>query len=136
MIGKGVNLVLRLVLGGVFVYAGSLKVFNPPLFAQEIDQYALVPHEMINLMAITLPWVEVTAGVLLILGICVRANALILAGLATVFFIAISSVLARGLKIKCGCFGEVGSAFIGPWHLLLDGALLAAAIWLVCKSRD
>lgn len=130
---KWMNFGLRLAVGGVFVYAGMLKILHPQLFAHEIDQYSLLPHAGINLLTITLPWVELSAGLLLILGVWLRPSALVIAGLSTIFLLAIASVLARGLKIKCGCFGNVGESFVGPWNLVLDAALVAAAAWL-CRS--
>lgn len=133
---KIVTIILRVVLGGVFVFTGVVKVLNPQLFAHEIDQYSLVPHALINLMAITLPWVELVCGVMLVAGVWVRANALLLAGLSAVFFFAIASVLARGLKIKCGCFGAVGDSFAGPWNLALDVALLAMAVWIYKCTKE
>lgn len=130
---KWIRFLLRLALGGVFVYAGALKILHPQLFAHEIDQYSLLPHAGINLLAVTLPWVELVAGLALVLGVWVRAGALVVTGMSTVFLLAIISVLARGLKIKCGCFGNVGESFIGPWNLVLDIVLLAAAVWL-CRG--
>jgi putative oxidoreductase len=133
---KRINFLLRLAVGGVFVYAGAMKILHPQLFAHEIDQYGLLPHAGINLLAITLPWVELAAGLVLVLGVWVRAGALVVTGLSIVFLLAIISVLARGLKIKCGCFGTVGESFIGPWNLVLDILLLAAAVWICRGAKE
>src|SRR5712671_6141891 len=86
------------VVGGVFAFAGALKVFNPELFAHEIDQYSMLPHGLINLMAITLPWIELLCGLLLLSGHWVKASALVVSGLTVMFMIAIVSVMVRGLK--------------------------------------
>ena len=133
---RWIRVLLRLAVGGVFVYAGAMKILHPQLFAHEIDQYSLMPHTGINLLAITLPWVELVAGLALVLGVWVRAGALVVTGMSAVFLVAIISVLARGLKIKCGCFGTVGESFIGPWNLVLDTALLLAAVWIVVTSKE
>lgn len=45
------------------------------------------------------------------------------------FAAAIGSVLARGLHIKCGCFG-VFSVTLSPGHLLL---VLCLAVWLTVR---
>ena len=133
---RAAGLLVRLVLGGVFLYAGALKSYDPHMFANGIDQYDLLPRGGINTAAIILPWVEVVAGGLLVLGIWKRASALVLTGLTTGFFGAITSVLVRGLKIKCDCFGPVGTSFVTGWNLVLDGTLLALALWLVWYYRD
>jgi uncharacterized membrane protein YphA (DoxX/SURF4 family) len=120
----------------VFVYAGVLMIINPQSFAHEIDQYNFLPHALLNPLAITLPWVETLAGLVVITGVWARGGALVLTGLSAVFLFAVSSVLARGLKIKCGCFGTVGESFVGPWNVALDAALLAVALWLVWRLKD
>ena len=129
------SFLLRLGLGGVFVYAGAAKIFNPQLFAYEVDQYGLVPHAIINLVALILPWVEFICGIMVVLGVWLRASALLTGGMSGAFFLAVCSVLLRGLKIKCGCFGSVGQSFVGPSHLWLNGGCLLAAGWLVWHDR-
>ena len=130
------NFCLRLALGGVFVYAGAAKIFNPQLFAQEIDQYALLPHGFLNLIALILPWLEFICGIMVVLGVWLRASALLTGGMSLVFFLAVSSVLVRGLKIKCGCFGTVGQSFVGPSHLWLNGSAIFVAGWLGWHGKD
>ncbi len=130
------NIALRLILGGVFVFAGALKIYEPAKFALDIANYRLVPHILINLFAITLPWVEVLAGLLLIAGVWLRASALIVLAMTIMFFLAISSALARGLDIECGCFGTVGGRKIGLTSLAFDTGLLCMAAWLTWSSLN
>ena len=101
-----VALIFRLALAGVFLYAGIAKAWNPQEFGLEIARYRMVPHNLINVMAITLPWVEIAAGVLLVVGLWARAAALACTGMMVVFIAAIISALQRGLDISCGCFGD------------------------------
>ena len=100
-----VALVFRLALAAVFLYAGISKASNPQEFGLEIARYRMVPQNLINLMAITLPWIEILAGVLLVVGLWARAAALACVGMNIVFIAAIISALHRGLDISCGCFG-------------------------------
>ncbi len=130
------TMIMRLVLGAVFVFAGALKIFDPQLFAHEIDQYSIVPHASINLLALVLPWLELNCGILLVMGVWVRPAAGWVAIMSGSFLSAVMSVLVRGLKIKCGCFGTVGASFVGPWHLGMDLCLLAMAAWLFWKSKE
>ena len=124
------NIALRLILGGVFVFAGALKIYEPGKFALDIANYRLLPHELINLFAITLPWIEVLAGLFLLGGVWLRASALMVLAMTIMFFIAISSALARGLDIECGCFGTMGGRRIGLISLAFDTGLLCMAAWL------
>jgi len=103
-----ITLLARLVLGGVLLAAGGLKVFKPTESANAVAAYKLMPTELAHLIGYALPWLEVAIGLLLILGIMVRPAA-ILSGLIMVVFIgAIASVWARGILIDCGCFGGGG----------------------------
>jgi uncharacterized membrane protein YphA (DoxX/SURF4 family) len=139
MPAKFLGLSLRVALGAVFVFAGSIKILNPELFANEIYEYKILTgplHPLINVVAVTLPWIELVAGLLLITGMFVRASALVAMCMSIVFFFAIASVLARGLKITCGCFGTVGESFVGPHNLAIDFVLLAVAGWLMFRYKD
>ncbi len=130
------NFILRLALGGIFVVYGAPKIVNPAAFATSIDNYRLLPHEWINLLAITLPWIEVVAGLLLIVGVWKRANALLITVMLVVFLAAISQAVARGLNIECGCTGTVGGRKVGLMAIAEDLAMLAAAVWLTARERD
>lgn len=131
-----VNGILRLVVGGAFVIAGGLKIAGPAKFALDVSNYRLVPHDMINLAAILLPWVEVTAGLLVLAGIWLRAAALVITTLTVMFFAVIVSALARGWNIECGCFGTLGGKHIGLVNLAIDSTLLCLAALLANRSRD
>ncbi len=133
---KIVSLILRLVVGGVFVVAGMLKVLQPATFAADIGNYRLLPHEAINLLAITLPWIEVGAGVLLALGVWKRASAAVITVMLIVFLVAIGQALARGLDVRCGCFGTVEARRVSVLALGEDVALLAMAAWVAWREKD
>ncbi|MCI0534836.1 MAG: DoxX family membrane protein, partial [Verrucomicrobiales bacterium] len=108
---------LRLAVGGAFIAAGALKIASPEKFAVAVSNYRLLPHELINLVAILIPWVEVLAGLLVLAGIWLRAAALVITSLTVMFFVVITSALARGLNIECGCFGTVGGKHVGLTNL-------------------
>jgi uncharacterized membrane protein YphA (DoxX/SURF4 family) len=100
-------LVFRLVLGGLFVYAGVLKVGDPLDFAQNIRNYQLVGQSLSFVAALILPWLEVVAGVFLIAGIWKRGAALVVSSLLVFFVILTAVTMIRGLDVDCGCFGAV-----------------------------
>ncbi len=133
---KWVHLLLRWALAGVFIFAAVSKITAPDKFAIAISNYRLLPHEWVNLAAIVVPWVEVMTALLLIFGVWVRASALVFTGMTVAFFFMISSALARGLNIECGCFGTIGGKRVGLTSLLLDAALLLMAAWLVWRVKN
>ncbi|MEO1511567.1 MAG: MauE/DoxX family redox-associated membrane protein, partial [Planctomycetota bacterium] len=116
--GNSVLLLLRLVLGGLFVFAGSLKIADPQAFAFAIKGYDLLdPVGQGGLMAwlaFALPWTEVISGALLVVGARPRAAATVVAGLLAVFTGGYVSVLARGMSVECGCFGSSEFLCSGP----------------------
>ena len=128
------NVILRLLVGGAFVVAGALKVADPAKFALDVSNYRLVPYELINLVAILLPWIEITSGLFVLAGIWLRAAALVITSLTVVFLVLIVSALARGLNIECGCFETVGGKHIGLVNLVIDSALLVLSALLVKRS--
>ncbi len=125
---------LRLFIGGLFVYAGVIKIFNPTQFAGDVANYRLLPQVLVNFVAITLPWVETLAGILMVMGICLPGSTLVITGLMGIFLIAIGQALARGLDIRCGCFGTIEAGRIDALTLARDVALFIAAAWLYWRA--
>lgn len=115
----------RLLLGGVFLYAGLSKSRDITGFAGDIAAYRILPYQWNYLAAATLPYVEFMAGLLLLINRRVRPAALLVALLTLGFIAALASVLYRGLEIDCGCFG--GTTTAPQTALWRDLGLLALA---------
>jgi len=98
------ELVLRWITGVSFIYASIHKIAAPAAFAKIIYGYYLFPDASINLIAVILPFVELAAGMALILGIYPRSAGLIVCTLLTLFSLAVSVNLLRGHQFDCGCF--------------------------------
>ena len=131
-----------IVLGILFVVAAWAKLKDPPAFAQEIFNYALLPSGAVNLLAIFLPWLELLCSVLLFLGIWRRAAATTIAALLLVFIAALSINLARGRPVDCGCFGV--SAVVKTdaqrftdmrWAIARDVGMLVLVIQILIATR-
>ncbi|WP_199506504.1 MauE/DoxX family redox-associated membrane protein [Geodermatophilus sp. TF02-6] len=130
----------RLVLGGVFVVAGVLKVPDPAAAVRAVRAYQLLPESLAAPVAFGLPVVEIAVGLALLAGVFVRTAALAAAALLVVFLVRVGSAWARGLRIDCGCFGgggEVAAADTAyPTEVLRDGALLLGALVLARWPRS
>ena len=103
-----ITLLARLVLGGVLLVAGGLKLNKPTDSANAVAAYKIFPANLAHLVGYALPWLEVAIALLLIIGILVRPAAVVGGLIMVVFTAAIASVWARGLLIDCGCFGGGG----------------------------
>jgi uncharacterized membrane protein YphA (DoxX/SURF4 family) len=139
---RTVTLLLRIALGGIFVYAAWVKLFQfndgrlhliPwQLFAMAIDSYQLLPQSGVELAAKTLPWLELAIGLLLIAGRWVRLASLVTSGLLIVFFSLMLRAYVKGQEISCGCFGP---GEIISWKTLLrDGSMLAGSLWVMAMA--
>ena len=128
-----VLLLLRLAIGAVFVYAAWTKLRDPwMLFAISIDAYHLLPEWGVTLVARTLPWVELAAGLLLLSGRWMRISTVATSALLTLFFAMMVRAYVRGEAIDCGCFGP-GEA-ISRLTLLRDGSLLGGSLVLLVAA--
>jgi uncharacterized membrane protein YphA (DoxX/SURF4 family) len=128
----------RLVLAGIFVYAGYAKLFFPTLiphwpvsvalafFALQVDSYQLLPPWGVNFVAHTLPFAEVALGLLLLVGWRLRIWATVVSLIMLGFFGAVVRSYALGLQINCGCFATPEPLTIKT--VFRDGALVALAL--------
>lgn len=98
----------RVVLAGVLLYAGGIKVLQPDGARQAILAYRLFPVEWADVLGWALPIGEIGLGLLLLLGIWVRTSAILTGLLMAGFVLGIISVWVRGYSIDCGCFGVGG----------------------------
>ncbi len=103
---KNVLIAIRLLLGGLFVFAGATKMLNPQTFADSIAAYQILPFAVINPIAEGLPVFECITGLFLIAGWKCRAWALAVTGMLLIFTIGIGIGVVRGLHNNCGCFGD------------------------------
>jgi len=118
------SLVLRLYLSGIFIYASLHKINFPAEFADNIAGYLIVPHWLVNPLAVFMPWLELVCGLFLLAGVRVRAASLLICGMLIMFTLAVVVALIKDTPIGCGCFQSVGEA-ISWWTVLRDLAWLA-----------
>lgn len=104
---KAFSLIASVLLGTWFVYSGGLKIFGTGLdrFTYDVANYKLVYAPWDAVVAYTVPWAELVAGLCLMLGILKRGAILAIAGLVVVFAIAIGWAWNHNLDISCGCHG-------------------------------
>ena len=138
--GPWLTTAARVVLGGVFVVAGVLKLPDPAAAIRAVRAYRLLSEAFVGPVAFGLPVVEIAVGLALVAGVFVRTAALATAVLLAVFLLAVGSAWARGLQIDCGCFGNGGEVGAGqtayPFEVIRDAALLLVALALARPPRS
>jgi len=120
---------LRLIIGGLFLYAGLSKINQPYKFAAAIQAYQLLPQFFVGLVAVLIPWTEAVCGLALLFGRKSRSALLIFMLLLIFFIFIIGLTMSRGLEIDCGC-GLLANRRVGWLVLAEDFTLLMVISWL------
>src|SRR5690348_5323679 len=122
-------LLARLVLGGVWLWAGLAKLPHPNASVSAVRAYQLIPTGTAETVGRVLPMLEIVVGACLVLGLLVRVSGAVSALMLAAFIVGIVSVWVRGIEIDCGCFGSGGpnpnAADKYPWEVARDVGLLA-----------
>ena len=144
---KTLLLILRLILGGLFIFAASVKLSDPQGFFDSIHAFKLPAYFSQNLglhmgdaahlerlATFAVPWLELLAGLALVFGYCTRGAALVLSALLVFFLFGIYTVLARKMDVTCGCFGKFEipcQGAIGWCHVGRNTVLLAFGLTIL-----
>ncbi len=115
---------VRFILGFLFLYASIDKMINPARFAEVVYHYRVLPIELLNIVAILVPWVEAVLGVTLLLGIWIETTALILSCVTLFFIVLMISAIARGLNIECGCFSLDPEGSLISWKRIIEDVFM------------
>ena len=131
------GLVARLGLAAVWLLSGFEKASDPRETIVAVRSYELLSESLVGTMAATLPYLEISLGVLLVLGFATRLAASLSAVLLLVFIGGVISAAVRGLSIDCGCFGGGGTVAPGATtytlEILRDIGFLALAGYLIWR---
>ena len=119
---------IRLVVGITFIVAAWPKIVHPDAFALSVYYYHMMPASLLHAFALLVPWLEMVTGIALIIGWGRRGAALLVALLLLMFILGLSTALARGLDISCGCFGTDGGHAVGISLLIRDVAMFLALL--------
>lgn len=123
------------VIGGLFIYAGVLKVGDPAAFAKDISNFHLLPWPLGVALALYLPWLEMICGAALFVGRLRFGAVAILTALTGVFIGATIAARLRGIDVNCGCFGSASKDLTFGWHLAIDFAILGGLVLLSYWER-
>ncbi|WP_005035329.1 MauE/DoxX family redox-associated membrane protein [Holophaga foetida] len=132
----------QFLLGILFAVAAWPKLMDPPSFAKALWTYALFPAWSILPLALVVPWLELLCGLLLVLGIWVRAATSWITLLLLGFILALSINLVRRHPVDCGCFSVAATTRtteerLGDMRLdiLRDLGMLALATLTLLDQR-
>ena len=129
-----IDVLIRFIIGAIFIWASYDKIIDPGKFAREISNYRIVPFGLENTIAITLPWIELFIGFGLIAGLYINANSFIAGVLLLLFNILVFQAMVRGFNIECGCGLKEGQ-MVG-YGKLFENFLLFAGCVFVLKTKE
>ena len=138
---ESVGTLFRVILSGILLYAGGIKLFEPHGARDAILAYRIFSPSIAPVLGYALPILEIALGIFLLVGLFVRLSAIITAVLMLGFIAGIASVWVRGYSIDCGCFG--GGGDISPegratrytQEIIRDFLFTLLALWLARWPR-
>ena len=125
----------RLSIGAVFRVAALAKIGDPATFSLQIHRFHMMPVAAENVVAVTLPWIELLAALALVVQVRPRAGAAVALVLMVVFTVAVGAAWARKLDIECGCFGKAVPSRVGAQKLAENVGLTVLAALALQRRR-
>ena len=105
---NGLLRLAEICLGAILAISAVSHFNNQYRFFDSVLNYRILTGNSAELLAVLLPYLEITTGTALISGFFRKGAVAICTVLFAMFLVAQASALARGLKIGCGCFGDLG----------------------------
>jgi putative oxidoreductase len=128
------RLMVRTLLGTVFLRDSIGKILHPAGFAKQICGYQLLPESWIGAAAISLPRLEIVLGCFLIVVLWLPGAIAIKSLLFAFFLLALLINLFRGPDVDCGCFSTSSAGHGSRWtYLLRDLFFLALSMFLLLR---
>ena len=128
----------QIVAGLIFLASALGKIADLSAFSSSIHNFHLepfIPMAATNVLAMTIPWVELVAGLALLVGVRPRAGAFVYTALLAVFTIGVIAAMARGLSFDCGCFGRAGAGPVGAKKLAENLVMMAVGVVAAVERR-
>jgi uncharacterized membrane protein YphA (DoxX/SURF4 family) len=126
---------LRIVCGGILVYASLDKLGDPAKFSKFVENFNVLPLALVPLAAVVIPWLEFFTGLCLAAGFRWRGAALLFFVLLTVYTLALSWNLLNGVEMNCGCFSMESQEKLSIWTVLRDAVFLVMGFIVLTSSR-
>jgi uncharacterized membrane protein YphA (DoxX/SURF4 family) len=121
---------LRLLLAGIFGWAGIAKLITPQTFSEGVAAFQIFPSATINIIAMAVPALEIVAATLLLSPWWHRQGSLICVALSTAFIALFVWAGVHGISVSCSCFGSFAGVTSAQIGILRGAALLASSAFL------
>uniref|UniRef100_UPI0035942B9A BT_3928 family protein n=1 Tax=Aquiflexum sp. TaxID=1872584 RepID=UPI0035942B9A len=144
MIKHWILFVIRLLVGGLFIFSGLIKVNDPvgtsikleeyfDVFSNDIASFFYIFKEIALPLAVVLVVAEVVLGIMLILGVRLKFTVWALS-ILIIFFTFLTFYSAYFNKVTdCGCFGD--AIKLTPWESFIKDVILLSLIGVLFVFR-
>ena len=144
MIKQGIVFIIRLLVGGLFIFSGLIKVNDPvgtaikleeyfDVFSNDIASFFYIFKDIALPLAVVLVVAEVVLGIMLILGVRLKFTVWALS-ILIVFFTFLTFYSAYFNKVTdCGCFGD--AIKLTPWESFTKDVILLVLIGVLFVFR-
>lgn len=123
---KELAFILRLYIGGLFIFASLYKINHAVEFAESIANYQIVPYWAVNVLAVTMPWLELICGLMLVMGFRAKSVTVMIGVMMAMFTVALVINVIKDTPISCGCFSTSGDLI--SWRTVLRDFIWLAMI--------
>ena len=127
-----IDLLIRIILGSIFVYSGIYKIKDPQTFEVVIRNYKILGDPLVAMTAMTLPPLEIIVGICLIIKLCFKGAVFTSAALLITFICSLASLILRDIDIECGCLGLKTTL---QMQIFLDSVLLLSTFYLFYSAN-
>jgi len=124
MVWLDVLLLLARATGAVFIFSGVSKLMSWDAFLAVLRSLPFLPSWTVTLVVMVLPWVEISLGSMLIIGLWTLYATWMSLTLLLIFSLVAITAVARGLDVPCSCFGAASQAPLST-KTIIRNALLA-----------
>ena len=120
-----VVLFCRILIATIFILASLDKIVDPRKFQASVEMYGMMPDMLMTIFTVVFPWIEMVAGVMLLVGYRVHSSSLLLLLSNSAFIVGIGYAMTQGKAGQdCGCFAPGIAEAIGMPSTIGWGALL------------
>ena len=127
---------LRVLLGGLFIFSSVHKIAAPGEFARAVRDYEMLAVGLSNLFALFVSWSEFVAGTMLLLGVMTKKAAGAIFILLAMFTVAITATIIRGIAVDCGCFSNEGNHQTDYTLVIRNLFLIASTTMIMLFDRN
>lgn len=134
-----ISTLVRLATAGILIFAAIPKLQDIQQSIIAVRAYRLLPEAVVPFVGTTLPFLELTLALFLLLGLFTRVAAIVWLVMMAAFMFGVAWAWARGYSIDCGCFGGGGDVDAGktqyPLHMLERVGFVILGTWLLIWPR-